>query len=150
VTLPGAQLVLDTNILVHLLRARHAAQVIERRYHISQRTPRAMICVVTKGELKALAYKFQWGADKHARLRAMLAGLPAADISHGMVHDVYAELDDASMTRGVKMGKNDLWIAATTVVAGGVLLSTDTDFDHLSPSKLDVERIDEAQLRADE
>ncbi len=103
--LPGEQLVLDTNILVHLLRGRQAAQVIERAYKVSQRAPRAIISVVTKGELKALAYKFEWGADKQASLDAMLGGLPAADISHSTVHDAYASLDFASMALGVKMGR---------------------------------------------
>ena len=59
--LRGEQLVLDTKILLHLLRGKQAGQVIERRYKVSQRTPRAIISVVTKGELKALAYKFEWG-----------------------------------------------------------------------------------------
>lgn len=145
--LAGEQLVLDTNILVHLLRGKQAGQVIEQLYGIGQRTPRAIISVVTKGELKALAYKLEWGADRRETLAAMLAALPAADISHGSIHDAYAAIDFASMALGVKMGKNDLWIAATTLVAGGVLLTTDADFDHLSPAGLRVERILEDQLR---
>ena len=47
----------------------------------------------------------------------------------------------------VKMGKNDLWIAATTLVVGGVLLTTDADFDHLAPTGVKVERILEEQLK---
>ncbi|HET7502496.1 MAG TPA: hypothetical protein VFK02_15860 [Kofleriaceae bacterium] len=56
--LPDAQLVLDTNILVHLLRGKYAGQAIERLYEVGQRTPRALISVVSKGEIKALACKF--------------------------------------------------------------------------------------------
>ncbi len=145
--LDGAQLVLDTNILVHLLRGKRAGQVIERWYQVSQRSPRAIISVVTKGELKALAYKLDWGMDKRATLGAMLTGLPAADISHRAVYDAYADLDFRSMSIGIKMGKNDLWIAATTIVAAGVLLTTDGDFDHLIPMGLQVERVLEEQLR---
>ena len=145
--LDGAQLVLDTNILVHLLRGKQAGQVIERSYRVSQRTPRAIISVVTKGELKALAYKLDWGPDKHATLEAMLAGLPAADISHRAVYNAYADLDFKSTSLGIKMGKNDLWIAATTMVAAGVLLTTDGDFDHLTAMGLRVERVLEAQLK---
>jgi tRNA(fMet)-specific endonuclease VapC len=93
VKLDAEQLVLDTNILVHLLRGKQAAQVIEHVYGISRRTPRAIISVVTKGELKALAYKLEWGADKRETLSAMLTALPAADISHGSTSDAYAAID---------------------------------------------------------
>jgi tRNA(fMet)-specific endonuclease VapC len=80
--LEGQQLVLDTNILLHLLRGKRAAEAIEREYRISGRSPRAVISVVTKGELKALGYKFDWGEKQHERLDAMLTTLPAVDISH--------------------------------------------------------------------
>lgn len=132
---------LDTNILVHLLRGDATGQEIERTYKVGQRTPRAIISVVTKGELKSLAYKFGWSSHRHERLDTMLAALPAADISHGSIHDAYANVDVTSMALGVKMGKNDLWIAATTLVIGGVLLTMDADFDHLSASMLRVERV---------
>lgn len=145
--LAGEQLVLDTNILVHLLRGKTAAQVIEREFAVSGRSPRAVISVVTKGELKSLAHKFGWNDHQHERLNAMLSGLPAADISHSSVWNAYAELDHTSTAHGIKMGKNDLWIAATTKVVGGVLLTTDGDFDHLEPAGVRVERIREALLR---
>src|SRR5262249_25374591 len=141
VRLATEQLVLDTNILVHLLRGNEMGQAIERKYKVGQRTPRAIISVVTKGELKALAYKFGWNRDKHERLDAMLTALPAADVSHNSIYEAYATIDCASAALGVKMGKNDLWIAATTSVVGGVLLTTDADFDHLSSIGLRIERV---------
>jgi len=147
VKLAGEQLVLDTNILLHLLRGKKAAEVIEREYKVSGRNPRAIISVVSKGELKALGYKFNWNERQHERLDAMLTGLPAADISHSAIWNAYAELDLSSTALGIKMGKNDLWIAATTLVTGGVLLTTDGDFDHLGPTGVRVERILEDQLR---
>jgi predicted nucleic acid-binding protein len=77
----------------------------------------------------------------------MLAGLPAADISHSVVWNAYAEIDLSSIALGVKMGKNDLWIASTTRVVDGILLTTDADFDHLAPTGVKVERILEDQLK---
>ena len=145
--LAGEQLVLDTNILLHLLRGKKAGQVIDHDYQVSGRNPRAIISVVTKGELKALAYKFEWGPEQHARLDEMLASLPSADISHSAIIDAYAAIDFASMALGVTTGKNDLWIAATTLVVKGVLLTTDTDFNHLGPTGLRVEYIPEAHLK---
>ena len=32
----------------------------------------------------------------------------------------------------IKMGKNDLWISATTNILGGTLLTMDKDFNHLA------------------
>ena len=34
------------------------------------------------------------------------------------------------------MGKNDVWIAATAAVTGATLLTTDRDFDRLTPQFL--------------
>lgn len=144
--LAGEQLVLDTNILVHLLRGKKAAEVIEREYGVSQRNPRAIICVVTKGELKVLGQTFNWGEKQLLSLEGMLVGLPAADISHSAVWNAYAMIDVASRALGRKMGKNDLWIAAMTLVTEGVLLTTDGDFDHLGPLGVKVERVLEHQL----
>lgn len=147
--LPDEQLILDTNILLHLLRARNAGRAIETTYAVGQRTPRALISVVTKGELKALGYKFGWNAAQRDRLNAMLSGLLSADISHDSIQEAYARLDHASATFGVKMGKNDLWIAATAQVTGGVLLTTDRDFDHLHPSSVRVEYVDIERLTSE-
>jgi len=40
------------------------------------------------------------------------------------------------------MSKNDLWIAATTAVTNTVLLTTDSDFDHLDKVFFSVIKID--------
>ncbi len=146
--LPGVQLVLDTNILLHLLRGGAAGQLIDRHYGVSQRLPRAIISVVVKGELKGLAYKFGWGTENHKRVDDMLAALPAVDISHPVIIDGYARIDYVSSALGETMGKNDLWIAATTKVVGGTLLTTDGDFDHLSPLHIQVEKIPVDGLKA--
>ncbi len=39
------------------------------------------------------------------------------------------------------MGKNDLWIAATTFLFNATLLTTDSDFEHLMPQFLRVEMV---------
>ncbi len=45
---------------------------------------------------------------------------------------------------GHKMGKNDLWIAATAAETGSVLLTTDGDFAQLHPEHLKVWLLDPA------
>ena len=46
------------------------------------------------------------------------------------------------------MGKNDLWIAATSSVYDLVLLTTDKDFNHLDNEYLNLEYIDIQALKA--
>ncbi|MEZ4887560.1 MAG: hypothetical protein R3E32_22700 [Chitinophagales bacterium] len=40
------------------------------------------------------------------------------------------------------MGKNDLWIAATSNVYDLVLITTDNDFNHLSDEYIKLEKVD--------
>ena len=49
----------------------------------------------------------------------------------------YAEIDAYCESIGQSMGKNDLWIAASTLAIGGTLITTDSDFDRLVPLTLD-------------
>ena len=56
----------------------------------------------------------------------------------------YVTLNSESRRLGRTMGGNDLWIAATARVTGATLLTTDKDFDHLSPALLKREWIDPA------
>lgn len=40
------------------------------------------------------------------------------------------------------MGKNDLFIAATSSVYDLILITTDNDFNHLAPEYIQLEKID--------
>jgi tRNA(fMet)-specific endonuclease VapC len=139
VRLEGRQVVLDTNVLVHLIRGGDAGRLIEQHYGVGARRPRAVVPVVVKGEIKSLALQFGWGAKKQEQLDALLAQLPTVDIASDPVVTAYAQLDDASRKQGRTMGKNDVWIAAVTMVQKGVLLTTDQDFDHLANSSIERE-----------
>ena len=145
--LSGEQLVLDTNVFVHLIRAQVAGQLIEKEYAVGTRRPRAVVPIVVKAEIKSLALQLGWGATKQTALDALLTALPTADISPDPVVASYATLDHASRQLGRKMGKNDLWIAALTHVLDGTLLTTDQDFDHLHPKIIKVEYIDPEKLK---
>ena len=145
--LADRQLVLDTNVLVHLIRRGTAGRLLDDAYGLTARRPRPIISVVSRGEIKALALDLGWGEEKLRSLEALLAHLPAADISASQVVDAYAQLDHESRKRGRKMGKNDLWIAATAHVAQAVLLTTDRDFDHLNPALIQVEYVEPEKLK---
>jgi predicted nucleic acid-binding protein len=130
--LPGGYL-LDTNILVHLLRNNDLGKYLATTYGLSTLTNPFILSVVTVGELYSLAIRFGWGAVKRTALDAILNNFTWVDISDRQILTAYGEIDAWSQANGRKMGKNDVWIAATARVTNTTVLTTDTDFDHLHP-----------------
>lgn len=122
---------LDTNVLVALIRGNRLGQKIDTDYSLRANLNRSMISVVTVGEIYALGHKFGWGQKKLDTLQALLGELVWIDINRPEILQSYGEIDHASETMGRSMAKNDVWIAATARATGATLLTTDKDFDHL-------------------
>ena len=131
---------LDTNIIVFMLRSPDGIAQIERDYPFFSSENNAIISVITIGEIKSLAIRNKWGAKKLNTLDQILQKLIITDINIQPLIDKYAEIDNFSQGTlpgkplGMSprnMGKNDLWIAATAAVSEAVLLTGDNDFDHL-------------------
>jgi tRNA(fMet)-specific endonuclease VapC len=61
------------------------------------------------------------------------------------VVEAYARIDAHCRRLGTPIGENDTWIAAATYATGARLLTTDRDFDHLSPTFITREWIDPKQ-----
>lgn len=77
-----------------------------------------------------------------------------ADIKYEPILNQYAEIDAFSQgtlsenplgTSARNMGKNDLWIAATTVVTNAALMTSDEDFDHLHDRFFEVIKIEQVR-----
>lgn len=145
--------VLDTSILVGWLRGAAYAQHVKEESAIADAPNIAFISVVSAGEMQSLAIQLGWGQGKKDRLDALLHELPWIDISAPSVLHAYAQIDAYSQGKlpgrelppGVtsrNMGKNDLWIAATTAMLGAICVTTDRDFDHLDGAFLSVVRVD--------
>jgi predicted nucleic acid-binding protein len=137
---------LDTNILVALIRAGPLGQFIDATYQLRGQPHKPLICAVTKGEVRSLARLFGWGSGKRQALLDLVQNeLVSVDIDQPAILDAYEELDWVSLNwpGGARiLGKNDLWIAAVARGTGATLLTTDTDFDHLHPVHLQVVYID--------
>jgi tRNA(fMet)-specific endonuclease VapC len=127
---------LDSNILVYLIRGKTVGQTIDAHFGLRGSLHRCVISVVTVGEMYSLTRKWAWGSIKTTELQRLLGQLVWVDINHPSILNAYGELDDVSNRAGRPMGKNDVWIAATAKVAGVTLLTTDGDFDHLNPMHL--------------
>lgn len=140
-------LLLDTNILVHLARGGVAAQRLEEWYGIESRRLTPVICVVTIGEMLAIAHRNAWGEAKLARLEQVAANLVPVNIDKEPVLRAYAAFDGVLARAGRHMGQNDLWIAASAAAAGATVLTTDRDFDVLHPTHVQREWVDPESLR---
>jgi tRNA(fMet)-specific endonuclease VapC len=134
--------VLDTNILVHYVRASELYKKIETAEALSQPDCMPLISVVTEAEILSFSIQKNWGQNKLKNLKSLLSKLIIIDINSNDsdLLTAYAEIDAYSKgklhgnslgTSAIKMGKNDIWIAATAKVANATLLTTDGDFDHL-------------------
>jgi predicted nucleic acid-binding protein len=143
--------VLDTNILLHYLRESPLAAIIDSQFNPLDSTQNdAIISVVSIGELKALAKINHWGQKRLDKILQLCNELIITDIHSEDVLERYAEIDAFShgklLNRPLpssarKMGKNDIWIAATSSILNATLLTTDNDFNHLHNEFLELSYI---------
>lgn len=141
----GSLVLLDTNILVHLVRQKGVGAQVEADHSLASRPDRPLISFVTMAEMHALALKFGWGRRTQAALRDLLEHLVVVHIHQGDILEHYARIDHHS-EKVVKparpMGQNDMWIAATAAALSAVLVTTDNDFDHLAPTFFQCVKVD--------
>ena len=147
---PSDLVLLDTNILVAYIRANKLSEYIESEYELLSRPERPLICVVTIGEIFALAADFKWGSPKIEKMRELLRELVAVDISDDSILEKYAEIRSnlKNQTPSITIQQNDMWIAAVASVTGAHLISTDTDFKRIPPSFIQLHWIDETVTKA--
>ena len=137
--------VFDTNILLNLVRGKQMAETINK-YLKSQPDFQAVISVVSLAEAESVVKQVgNWGNEKIRKLNQLFQQLTIVDIESGNndLIESYVIIDAFSQGKtpapngqmlnnsSRNMGKNDLWIAATTHALNAVLLTTDNDFDHL-------------------
>ena len=134
--------ILDTNILVHFVRASPVWSRVRDVYQPLTTEPRPIISVVTAGELRSLAIQWKWGRQKLDQMEFALAFFKVSTIFEPDLIQMYATLDAFGEGIGQPLGKNDVWIAATAAVRGATLLTTDRDFDRLTPRFLARDWID--------
>lgn len=145
--------ILDTGIILGYLRGAKYAEYVESRFAVSSPPNISFISIITIGEIYSLAIQLGWGNEKKKKLSDLLKIIPNVDISSDLIIEKYAEIDSYSQSRNPlkklpvgmsarRMGKNDVWIAATGSVAHAILLTTDKGFEHLDGEYLTVKYID--------
>ena len=149
-------IVFDTNILLFSITNDGFNARIESSYYQDEND--LIISVVTEGELYSLALQRGWGTGKIERLNSSLEKFIIYPVKLQTVLNSYSRIDAYSQGKlknkplpksmtARNMGKNDLWIAATTNVTQARLVTTDKDFDHLKDVFFPVDRIDAAAFK---
>jgi tRNA(fMet)-specific endonuclease VapC len=140
------QYLLDTNVLLHLVRGKVLGTAIEARFQLKAQANKPLLCVVTYGEIWAIARRNQWGDEKRRVLQAAIDELVMVSIADDDVVGAYVDIQLFTEKQGRPMGQNDLWIAAASKAAGAHLLACDKDFDHLYGKQIDGEYIDQQAI----
>ena len=132
--------VLDTNVVLFYLKDSKTKQFVEKQFGPFKKGNTAIISIVTIGEIGVLARRNGWGDNRIKIVEKLYDKLVIVDINSQDIIDAYIDVDSFSEgkhpTKKYKnssrnMGKNDVWIAATTIVTGSELITSDKDFDHL-------------------
>jgi predicted nucleic acid-binding protein len=143
----GERVVLDTSVLIHLLREDATGQALEARYGLTKRPERPILPTVVEGELLAFARYQEWGQERIERLQSLLRELVRVDVGHHDIVVAYAELycDVRRAGRYQQFRQNDLWIAATARASRAVLYTCNgKDFDWIDPAYIMVVNVEQA------
>lgn len=132
--------VLDTSSLLNLLRGKKLGELIDRTFGLRAAPYMHTLSIVTHAELWVLIERNGWGEERKATVEKALQEFVTIDVSGSQIVSAYRRVEAASV--GITMGKNDIWIAATAMITGLPLITTDKDFNHLNGKLLEVHYVD--------
>ena len=146
---------LDTTILVHIIRQSKVWEFIKKEYFSKGFKKQVIISAVIVGEIRSFAVKNDWGKARMLRLLYLINNIKIERIIPPRIQDMYVNIDTYSQNRhkslklpkqysARNMGKNDIWIAATALDIP--LISTDKDFKHLHDVFIDFVFIDTEEI----
>lgn len=134
---------IDTNILIFYATNDPVVSLLESTLSLLEPVSNPHISVVTLGEIRSLGIQRNWGKKKTRQVeQGILDLVTRSPILQTDVVDEYADIDGYSLGKhskcsypsgysSEKMGKNDLWIAATASIYNFTLVTADKDFEHL-------------------
>ncbi|MGB7947357.1 MAG: type II toxin-antitoxin system VapC family toxin [Candidatus Binatia bacterium] len=131
-----AAYLLDTTAFSALVKENPRAKA---RLAALEATDRVVICTVVRGEV---LYGLELMPDGRRKLNLarkindLLSSLPCLLIPEEAAND-YARIKRATERRGSRLDENDLWIAATALSLGAILVTTDSDFQRVRGLKLE-------------
>jgi tRNA(fMet)-specific endonuclease VapC len=148
-------IIIDTCVFIHIVRSSTTGRECLKALENYDESANIIVSVATKAELESFIIQNNWGVVKVNKLKKILDEITYIDIANAdkILLDSYSEIDAFSKRKIIdkkgnllvgsarKMGKNDLWIAATAFALNIPLLTTDGDFDHLNNTFLKVFKV---------
>lgn len=148
-------IVIDTCVIIHIVRGSTTGQNCIEALQSYDEAANIITSVVTKAELESFIIQANWGKTKIEKLNKLLEEITVIDISSAdqLLIEAYSEIDAYSKRKAKdkhgkllqgsvrKMGKNDLWIAATAHALDIPLLTIDGDFDHLNDTIMELVKV---------
>jgi len=116
---------IDTNIIVHFVRASITYERLEKSIPLFSNNLDVYFSEVSVGEILSISQRNRWGNKKIERMETLLDSLTLIPLSYPDIYRAYANIDGysqsnhptLSLPKGMtarNMGKNDLWIAVLT------------------------------------
>ncbi|HVJ93912.1 MAG TPA: type II toxin-antitoxin system VapC family toxin [Labilithrix sp.] len=133
----GTSFLLDTGVVLALMLGKDLGTRIDATYGLRASATRPAVCIVTYGELLAMAHanKATLGPKAEADIHATMSELNVINIDDDDVLQAYAEiythLRNHPKGSRTNVGENDMWIAAAARASDSTLLTLDKDFDPL-------------------
>lgn len=148
-------IIIDTCVIIHIVRESESGKKCLEALSKFGDELNIIISVVSKAEIESFSSQNNWGKTKTDKLNKVLNQITYIDISN---HDklllgAYRQIDAYSKRKiadqsgnllngsAKKMGKNDIWIAATAYTLNIPLITTDGDFDHLNNTLINVIKV---------
>lgn len=147
--------IIDTCVLIHIIRETITGKNCIQAISTIDEDANIIISVVTKAEIESFVLQNSWGIKKIEKLQKLLEEITVIDINQSdkILLGEYTKIDSYSKRKindksgntlkesARKMGKNDLWIAATSSALNVPLITCDGDFDHLNTTFLDLIKV---------
>ena len=107
--------------------------MLDARMASLQPVDRVVICPVVRGEIRFGLEQLPQSKrrqDLEHQAAPLFATIPCESIPEA-AGDYYAKIKMARQQKGLMLDENDLWIAATALALGAVLISRDSDFQKI-------------------
>lgn len=133
--------ILDTNVIIALVRGNDLGKKIIEEIKPYSALNKVFLSIVTVAELQVFSAVHNWGQAKMELLYGYFDNSFSISIDNDTLLLRYLDIELYNHNRHpgfpragshYKMGKNDIWIAATAIATDSTLITTDRDFEHLN------------------